>query len=61
MCIRDSAYKMQQAAYEEYTHSRKRFRDAHLLAAVKHAATVARLGPRTVYPEVCSFLEGRNS
>ena len=55
------AYKMQQAAYEEYTHSRKRFRDAHLLAAVKHAATVARLGPRTVYPEVCSFLEGLNS
>jgi len=55
------AYKMQQAAYDEYTHSRQRFRDVHLLAAVKHAATVARLGPRTVYPEVCSFVEGLNS
>ena len=52
------AYKMQQAAYEEYTHSRKGFRHVHLLAAVKHAATVARLGPRSVYPEACSFLGG---
>jgi hypothetical protein len=51
------AYKMQQAAYEEYGHARKAFRDAHLLAAVKHAATVARLSPRTVYPEACSILK----
>jgi hypothetical protein len=51
------AYKMQQAAYEEYTHTRETLRDAHLLAAVKHAATVSRLGPRTVYPEVVSMLE----
>jgi len=55
------AYKMQQAAYEEYTHSRKHFRHVHLLAAVKHAATVARLGPRTVYPEIRSFLKGLDS
>ena len=55
------AYKMQQAAYEEYTHSREDFRHVHLLAAVKHAATVARLGPRTVYPEVCSVLGGFDS
>jgi len=50
------AYKMQQAAYEEYGNTREAFRDVHLLAAVKHAATVARLGPRTVYPEACSVL-----
>ena len=46
---------MQQSAYEEYTHTRKDLRDAHLLAAVKHAATVARLSPRTVYPEVVAM------
>ena len=44
------AYKMQQAAYEEFYATRDELRGVHLIAAAKHAAIVARLNPRTIYP-----------
>ena len=44
------AYKMQQAAYDEFYATRNELRDVHLIAAAKHAAVVSRLGPRTIYP-----------
>ncbi len=44
------AYKLQQAVFEEYAESREPLRSAHLLVAAKHAACVARLRPRTVFP-----------
>ena len=50
------AYKMQQAAYEEFYATRDELRDVHLIAAAKHAATVARLDPRTIYPRACALI-----
>ena len=52
------AYKLQQAAYEEYHACREPLRQVHLLAAAKHAATVARLRPRSVYPRARALLDG---
>ena len=50
------AYKMQQAAYEEFYATREELRGAHLVAAAKHAATVARLNPKTVYPRARALI-----
>lgn len=50
------AYKMQQAAYEEFYATRPELRDVHLIAAAKHAATVARLNPKTIYPSVRALI-----
>ena len=50
------AYKMQQAAYEEFYAAREELRGAHLVAAAKHAATVARLNPKTVYPRARALI-----
>ncbi len=50
------AYKMQQAAYEEYYKTRADLRGVHLVAAAKHAATVARLNPRTIYPQAQALM-----
>ena len=52
------AYKLQQAAFEEYAASREPFRRVHLVAAAKHAACVARLRPRTVHPRARAALAG---
>lgn len=46
------AYKMQQAAWEEYLACREPLRRVHALAAVKQAAVVAPMTPRRVYPEI---------
>ena len=51
------AYKMQQAAFEEYAATREPLRRVHLVAAAKHAACVARLRPRTVWPRACALLD----
>ena len=47
---------MQQAAYEEYYKTRADLRGVHLVAAAKHAATVARLNPRTIYPQAQALM-----
>lgn len=44
------AYKMQQAAFEEYGATREALRGVHLAAAARHAASAARMRPRTVWP-----------
>jgi len=49
------AYKMQQAAYDEFYATRNELRSVHLIAAAKHAAIVSRLGPRTVYPSALAL------
>ena len=51
------AYKLQQAAFEEYEATRAAFRGAHLVAAAKHAACVARLRPRAVWPRARAALD----
>ena len=51
------AYKLQQAAFEEYEATREPLRRAHLAAAAKHAACVARLRPRTVWPRARALLD----
>ncbi len=50
------AYKLQQAAYEEYRACRESLRRVHALAAVKQAAVVAPMTPRRVYPEIARRL-----
>ena len=50
------AYKMQQATYEEFYKTRDELRGLHLVAAAKHAATVARLNPRTIYPKTRALM-----
>lgn len=51
------AYKLQQAVFEEYSATREPLRRAHLVAAAKHAACIARLRPRTVYPRARALLD----
>ncbi len=43
------AYKLQQAAHEEYLATRPEFRWVHLVSAARHAASVVRLEPKPVY------------
>ena len=43
------AYKLQQAAHEEYRATRREFRWVHLVSAARHAASVVRLEPKPVY------------
>jgi len=45
-------YKMQQAAFEEYYATREPLRAPHLMAAARHAATVATMLPKSVWPQV---------
>ena len=49
------AYKLQQAAYDEFYATRSELRDVHLISAAKHAAVVSRLGPRTIYPSTLAL------
>ncbi len=52
------AYKLQQAAFEEYHAVREPLRWVHMASAAKHAAVVANLRPQSVYPEAVSKLAG---
>ncbi len=51
------AYKMQQAAFEEYEAARETLRGVHLAAAARHAASAARMRPRTVWPAARAALD----
>ena len=51
------AYKMQQAAFEEYHATREAYRGVHLVAAAKHAATVTQMRPQTVYQKAAALLD----
>ncbi len=50
------AYKMQQAAYEEFHATRAPYRGVHLVSAAKHAATVTQMRPQTVYSQATALL-----
>jgi hypothetical protein len=52
------AYKLQQAAYEEYHATREPFRRVHMVAAAKHLAGVVQLRPQTVYASARALLDG---
>lgn len=51
------AYKMQQAAYEEYNATREPHRWMHMVSAAKHAACVVEMIPKEVYPEIRARLD----
>ncbi len=51
------AYKMQQAAYEEYHATRAPYRWVHMVAAARHLATVYSMLPQAVYPQAARLLE----
>ncbi len=50
------AYKMQQAAYEEYQATRDPFRWVHIVSAARHLAVIMQMRPRTVYPQALKLL-----
>ncbi len=50
------AYKLQQAAYEEYHATREPYRWVHLVSAAKHAACVVQIQPKSVYPRARALL-----
>ncbi len=51
------AYKMQQAAFEEFHATQEPYRWVHMVAAARHLATVYRLLPREIYPQAARFLD----
>jgi hypothetical protein len=51
------AYKLQQAAFEEYNATNDQFRWMHMVSAAKHAACVVEMIPKEVYPEVRARLD----
>jgi len=51
------AYKMQQAAFEEFHATREPYRWVHLVAAARHLATVYSMLPQEVYPRAARLLE----
>ncbi len=51
------AYKLQQAAFEEYGATRPPYRWVHMVSAAKHAACVVRMEPKTVYPRTRALLD----
>lgn len=51
------AYKLQQAAFEEYNATCERYRWMHMVSAAKHAACVVEMVPKEVYPEVRARLD----
>ncbi len=51
------AYKLQQAAWEEYQTCREPWRWVHAVAAVKQAAVAAPTKPHQVYPEIVQRLD----
>ncbi len=50
------AYKLQQAAHEEYHATREPYRWVHLVSAAKHAACVVQMQPKSVYPRTRALL-----
>ena len=50
------AYKMQQAAFEEYRACRAPLNAVHAVAAVKQCAVAAPMRPQRVYPETAQRL-----
>ena len=55
------AYKMQQAAIEEYQTTREPYRWVHLVSAAKHAACITEMRPKTVYPRIRPLLMDRDA
>ena len=55
------AYKMQQAAIEEYRTTREPYRWVHLVSAAKHAACITKMRPKTVYPRIRPLLVDRDA
>ena len=51
------AYKMQQAAYEEFHATRAPYRWVHLVAAARHLATVYPMQPQAVYGRAARLLD----
>ena len=51
------AYKLQQAAFEEYGATREPYRWVHMVSAAKHAACVVTMEPKTVYPHARALLD----
>jgi hypothetical protein len=50
------AYKMQQAAFEEFHATREPYRWVHMVAAARHLATVYRMVPQEIYPQAARLL-----
>jgi hypothetical protein len=50
------AYKMQQAAFEEFHATREPYRWVHMVAAARHLATVHRMLPQEIYPQAARLL-----
>ena len=55
------AYKLQQAAHEEYLATRREFRWVHLVSAARHAASVVRLEPKPVYRRAEELMAAANA
>jgi hypothetical protein len=51
------AYKMQQAAFEEFHATRAPYRWVHMVAAARHLATVFPMLPQEIYPEAARLLD----
>jgi hypothetical protein len=51
------AYKMQQAAFEEFHATRAPYRWVHMVAAARHLATVYAMLPQEIYPRAARLLE----
>ena len=51
------AYKMQQAAFEEYHATRAPYRWVHMVAAARHLATVYPMLPQEIYPQAARLLD----
>jgi len=51
------AYKMQQAAFEEFHATREPYRWVHMVAAARHLATVYPMLPQEIYPEAARLLD----
>ena len=51
------AYKLQQAAFEEYGATREPYRWVHMVSAAKHAACVVAMEPKTVYPRARALFD----
>lgn len=52
------AYKLQQAAFEEFHATREPYRGVHIVSAAKHAATVTQMRPQTVFTQASALIGG---
>ncbi len=51
------AYKMQQAAFEEFHDTRPPYRWVHMVAAARHLATVYTMQPQVIYSQAAQLLD----